>query len=204
MSAVPISGTKELASRTPGIVWHTRSDTFVLIPLLELTRAVAQHHAGFIFKITLVREIYYPHVLWSFFDCLFIDSFCDLCPTRHHKRGATRDYSQQNSSIALLLSPCFRGTRRNAGGGTVGANRRVCPMSRFCHLDGAPATRDLSHSVEMTWSAPRRSSLIVNRSSCCRMYLTTLAYRIPQGTTGTVLPATNCCSCCRFASKFVN
>ena len=42
MSAVPISGTKELASRTPGIVWHTRSDTFVLIPLLELTRAVAQ------------------------------------------------------------------------------------------------------------------------------------------------------------------
>jgi hypothetical protein len=36
------SGTKELASRTPGIVWHTRSDTFVLIPLLELTRAVAQ------------------------------------------------------------------------------------------------------------------------------------------------------------------
>ena len=42
VSAVPISGTKELASRTPGIVWHTRSDTFVLIPLLELTRAVAQ------------------------------------------------------------------------------------------------------------------------------------------------------------------
>ena len=36
------SGTKELASRTPIIVWHTRSDTFVLIPLLELTRAVAQ------------------------------------------------------------------------------------------------------------------------------------------------------------------
>ena len=42
VSAVPISGTKELASRTPGIVWHTRSDTFVLIPQLELTRAVAQ------------------------------------------------------------------------------------------------------------------------------------------------------------------
>ena len=42
VSAVPISGTKELASRTPIIVWHTRSDTFVLIPLLELTRAVAQ------------------------------------------------------------------------------------------------------------------------------------------------------------------
>ena len=42
VSAVPISGTKELASRTPCIVWHTRSDTFVLIPLLELTRAVAQ------------------------------------------------------------------------------------------------------------------------------------------------------------------
>ncbi|MBO5921171.1 MAG: hypothetical protein J6Q48_02145, partial [Bacteroidaceae bacterium] len=41
VSAVPISGTKELASRTPGIVWHTRSDTFVLVPLLELTRAVA-------------------------------------------------------------------------------------------------------------------------------------------------------------------
>ena len=42
VSAVPISGTKELASHTPGIVWHTRSDTFVLIPQLELTRAVAQ------------------------------------------------------------------------------------------------------------------------------------------------------------------
>ena len=42
VSAVPISGTKELASRTPGIVWHTRSDTFVLIPQLELTHAVAQ------------------------------------------------------------------------------------------------------------------------------------------------------------------
>ena len=38
-------------------------------------------------------------------------------------------------------------------------------MSRFCHLDGAPATRDLSHSVEMTWSAPRRSSLNVVRFS---------------------------------------
>ena len=72
----------------------------------------------FVLGITLVREIYYPHVLgW---------------------------------------------TRRNAGGGTVGADRRVCPMSRFCHLDGAPATRDLSLSVEMTWSAPRRSSLNVN------------------------------------------
>ena len=47
-----------------------------------------------------------------FFDCLFIDSFCDLCPTRHHKRGASRDHSQQNSSIALLLSPCFRGDER--------------------------------------------------------------------------------------------
>ena len=42
VSYVPISGTKELASRIPSIVWHTRSDTFVLIPLLELTRAVAQ------------------------------------------------------------------------------------------------------------------------------------------------------------------
>lgn len=42
VSAVPISGTKELASRTPCIVWHTRSDTFVLVPQLELTRAVAQ------------------------------------------------------------------------------------------------------------------------------------------------------------------
>ena len=42
VSAVPISGTEELASRTPGIVWHTRSDTSVLIPQLELTRAHAQ------------------------------------------------------------------------------------------------------------------------------------------------------------------
>ena len=56
MSAVPLSGTKELASRIRSIVWHTRSDTFVLIPLLELTPAVAQHHAGFVFKITIVRK----------------------------------------------------------------------------------------------------------------------------------------------------
>ena len=53
---VPISGTKELASRTTNIVWRTRSDTFVLFPLLGLTRAVAQHHAGFVFGITLVCE----------------------------------------------------------------------------------------------------------------------------------------------------
>ena len=35
--------------------------------------------------------------------------------------------------------------------------------------------------------------------SCCRFYgyLTTLVYRTPQGTTITVLPATNCYSCCR-------
>ena len=56
VSAVPISGTKELASRTTNIVWRTRSDTFVLFPLLELTLAVAQHHAGFILKITLVCD----------------------------------------------------------------------------------------------------------------------------------------------------
>ena len=56
MSVVPISGTKELASRTTGIAWRTRSDTFVLFPLLELTLAVAQHHAGFVFKITIVDE----------------------------------------------------------------------------------------------------------------------------------------------------
>ena len=56
VSAVPISGTKELASRTPGIVWHTRSNTFVLFPLLKLTLTVAQHHAGFVFKITIVRD----------------------------------------------------------------------------------------------------------------------------------------------------
>ena len=56
VSAVPISGTKELASRIHSIVWHTRSDTFVLFPLLGLTRAVAQHHAGFVFGITLVCE----------------------------------------------------------------------------------------------------------------------------------------------------
>ena len=60
MSAVPISGTKELASRTTNIAWRTRSDTFVLIPLLELTLAVAQHHAGFVFKITLVRVAIVP------------------------------------------------------------------------------------------------------------------------------------------------
>ena len=55
MSVVPISGTKELASRIRSIVWRTRSNTFVLIPLLELTLAVAQHHAGFILKVTFVR-----------------------------------------------------------------------------------------------------------------------------------------------------
>ena len=60
---------------------------------------------------TCMRECTIPMFYGHFFDCLFIDSFCDLCPTRHHKRGASRDYSQQNSSIALLLSPCFRGTR---------------------------------------------------------------------------------------------
>ena len=51
VSAVPISGTKELASRTPSIVWHIRSNTFVLIPLLELTRAVAQTVPVFFLKI---------------------------------------------------------------------------------------------------------------------------------------------------------
>ena len=55
VSAVPISGTKELASRTPGIVWHTRSDTFVLVPLLELTRAVAQTVPDLFFILPFVR-----------------------------------------------------------------------------------------------------------------------------------------------------
>ena len=54
VSAVPISGTKELASRTPGIVWHTCSDTFVLIPQLELTRAVAQTVPVYL-NITFIR-----------------------------------------------------------------------------------------------------------------------------------------------------
>ena len=130
---VPISGTKELASRTACIVWRTRSNTFVLIPLLELTRAVAQHHAGFIFKITLVRKMYCPSVLGAFF-CLFIDSFCDLCPTRHHKRGASRDHSQQNSSIALLLSPCFRGDERLASEGVIVWRRPTCLPHTFSTL----------------------------------------------------------------------
>ena len=56
VSAVPISGTKELASRTTNIAWRTRSDTFVLFPLLELTLAVAQHHAGFLGNYTCMRE----------------------------------------------------------------------------------------------------------------------------------------------------
>ena len=54
VSAVPISGTKELASRTPGIVWHTCSDTFVLSPQLELTRAVAQTVPVYL-NITFIR-----------------------------------------------------------------------------------------------------------------------------------------------------
>ena len=54
VSAVTISGTKELASRTPCIVWHTRSDTFVLIPLLERTRAVAQTVPDYL-NITFIR-----------------------------------------------------------------------------------------------------------------------------------------------------
>ena len=56
MSAVPISGTKELASRTPYIIWHIRSDTFVLIPQLELTRAVAQTVPVYL-NITFIRGI---------------------------------------------------------------------------------------------------------------------------------------------------
>ena len=62
VSAVPISGTKELASRTPIIVWHTRSNTFVLIPLLELTRAVAQTVPDFFLTLPFVRgfSISYP------------------------------------------------------------------------------------------------------------------------------------------------
>ena len=59
VSAVPISGTKELASRTPRIVWHTRSDTFVLIPLLELTRAVAQTVPVFFLTLPFVRDLLY-------------------------------------------------------------------------------------------------------------------------------------------------
>ena len=55
VSAVPISGTKELASRTPIIVWHTRSDTFVLIPQLELTRAVAQTVPVFFLTLPFIR-----------------------------------------------------------------------------------------------------------------------------------------------------
>ena len=96
---VPISGTKELASRTTNIVWRTRSNTFVLFPLLELTLAVAQYHAGFVFKITIVRK--------------------------NHRAGQPRPYILVNrislfvkrSSLngqgwpALLLSPCLRGTR---------------------------------------------------------------------------------------------
>ena len=57
VSAVPISGTKELASRIRSIVWRTRSDTFVLIPLLELTLAVAQHHAGLFWNFLSVQEV---------------------------------------------------------------------------------------------------------------------------------------------------
>ena len=57
MSAVPISGTKELASHTPIIVWHTRSDTFVLIPQLELTRAVAQTVPVFFLTLLLFAVI---------------------------------------------------------------------------------------------------------------------------------------------------
>ena len=54
VSAVPISGTKELASRTPCIVWHIRSNTFVLVPLLELTRAVAQTVPDFFLTLPFV------------------------------------------------------------------------------------------------------------------------------------------------------
>jgi hypothetical protein len=59
VSAVPISGTKELASRTPSIVWHTRSDTFVLVPLLELTRAVAQTVPVFFLILPFVGGLLY-------------------------------------------------------------------------------------------------------------------------------------------------
>ena len=72
MSAVPISGTEELASRTPCIVWHTRSNTFVLIPQLELTRAVAQTVPDFFLILPFAGglhqcrgkvSLYCPHVL---------------------------------------------------------------------------------------------------------------------------------------------
>jgi hypothetical protein len=127
----------------------------IICPIYDACTAVHCYldHAGFVFKITIVRKNHRagqprPYILvnrislfvkrsslngqgrpalllspcfWPFFDCLFIDSFCDLCPTRHHKRGASRDYSQQNSSIALLLSPCLRGTATKLQGVIVGA-----------------------------------------------------------------------------------
>ena len=72
-----ISGTKELASRATNIAWRTRSDTFVLFPLLELTLAVAQHHAGFIFEITLVCEIYCPPVLGGHCETVAMHCICE-------------------------------------------------------------------------------------------------------------------------------
>ena len=88
---VPISGTKELASRTTNIVWRTRSDTFVLFPLLELTLAVAQHHAGFIFEITLVREIYCPPVLGGHCDTVaMLATTGALAPQRSAVRLITK------------------------------------------------------------------------------------------------------------------
>ena len=59
MSVVPILGTKELASRTSIIVWHTRSNTFVLIPQLELTRAVAQTVPVFFLTLPFVGGLRY-------------------------------------------------------------------------------------------------------------------------------------------------
>jgi hypothetical protein len=84
VSAVPISGTKELASRTTNIAWRTRSNTFVLFPLLELTHAVAQHHAGFVLKLHLYARICYPHVLGLFFIVYLLTHFAICAP-----RGTT-------------------------------------------------------------------------------------------------------------------
>ena len=65
MSAVPISGTKELASRgyIRKIIPALRSNSLAQWPAPNRDLRSIFDGAGFIFEITLVREIYYPHVL---------------------------------------------------------------------------------------------------------------------------------------------
>ena len=54
---VPISGMEQLASRTTGNVWHTRSNNLHSLPLLELTLTVSLTVPEFIWKLPLLADL---------------------------------------------------------------------------------------------------------------------------------------------------